>query len=207
MIRKLNALAALALMCGGLAEAPSAPAMLRRLTTRTRQARTCDPMPVLAHEPSMALAHAGVGFFGTDAGAYYLAARPAPTPHASSCVDGSPLSVAQHNTPPFLSRIAPLARIVPTPKGRLVVRPLAQLAPDVRAIIEAWIAGQREEGVAVAWGAGVPRDERHPTPADLSSAMPDDMAFVFAGFVISDDDAEQDAEPQQEPDDAQEAQP
>lgn len=202
MTRRLNALAALAMMCGGLTESPSAPAMLRRLTSRTRQARTCDPLPTLAHEPSMALARAGVGFFSTDAGVYYLAARPAPTAPDTSWIytKRGPWSVAQHYNSSFLSRIVPLARIVPTPKGRLVVRPLAQLAPDVRATIEAWIAGQCEEGVAVAWGAGVPRDERHPTPADLSSAMPDNMAFVFAGFVISEEDeAEQDAEPQEEP--------
>lgn len=78
--------------------------------------------------------------------------------------------MAQHYNSSFLSRIVPLARIVPTPKGRLVVRPLAQLAPDVRATIEAWIAGQCEEGVAVAWGRAALKPAT-PAPVDALSRV------------------------------------
>lgn len=202
MTRRLNALAALALMCGGLTESPSAPAMLRRLTTRTRQARTCDPLPTLAHEPSMALARAGVGFFGTDAGAYYLAALPgrsSSVPAPRSFDMDEPAWAVGLERP--CGRVLPLARLVPAPDGRLVVRPVAQLAPDVRALVDAWVAGQREEGVAVVWGAGVPRTERIPTAADLSPAMPQDMFGALVDRLIGWKDGQppQSPEPQGEP--------
>lgn len=210
MTRRLNALAALAMMCGGLTESPSAPAMLRRLSTRPRPGRTLDPLPVLAHESSMALAQAGIGFFGTDAGAYYLGALPGrrssvPAPRS---FDADEQAWALDLDRPC-GRVLPLARLVPVPDGRLVVRPVAQFAPDVRALVDAWVAGQREEGVAVVWGAGVPRTERIPTAADLSPAMPKDMFGALVDRLVGwgYGKSPQDAEPHREPDDVQEAEP